>query len=405
MERLNEWFKAFVDIKKLTYEEAKSLLKQIKGLDDEQAKRELFNKVVLGTMYVIYDYLVKYKLYLAVNQDFDMDDLISSFTRQWISLLNSEDLEMFDSFDQVIDDFQLYYKSVIGISNDSQSITLDRGSRSLKRLFSLSEIRNIFKVYLKNIKEKGDCSVEDIKKAELNFDYENDELLEQVIETLDYLCQNDWNYKRNEKGILSAEDYHVILARLRNQRAKIASIFDQNQETLDNDDLEKIFKEGIVEDIISFLNYREQFIVVRYFGLYGQSKSTLEEIAEELGISRQRVCQIFDRIKIKIHGYLQARTKKEISFFDLVSTGRPLSRTQVHYLELDDDFTDEEIYVIKKLYMGEEEINKFEIQRNLQISDDIYQELIDTINQKLMRWKCSINSLDGYNSSLRKKSI
>ena len=56
----------------------------------------------------------------------------------------------------------------------------------------------------------------------------------------------------------------------------------------------------IVGDAVSTLTNREQDVLSRRFGLHGMDKHTFEQIADEYGVSRQRVRQIEQRAFSKL---------------------------------------------------------------------------------------------------------
>ena len=69
------------------------------------------------------------------------------------------------------------------------------------------------------------------------------------------------------------------------------------------DEMMKSSVEGMLMNILSSLEDREREIICMYFGIEGRDTHTLEEIGEEMGLTRERVRQIkercLDRIKQK----------------------------------------------------------------------------------------------------------
>ena len=47
-----------------------------------------------------------------------------------------------------------------------------------------------------------------------------------------------------------------------------------------------------VDDVLTHLGDREQFVITRYFGLDGNEALTLDRIGNQLGVTRERVRQI-----------------------------------------------------------------------------------------------------------------
>ena len=95
LEKLNTWFELVKGPKNLTIDEARELNKKIRKLPAN--RQELQEELILGTMYVIYDFLKNFSFIEDVNTIYDIDDFISSFCEVWIEnleqgLYNQNDL-------------------------------------------------------------------------------------------------------------------------------------------------------------------------------------------------------------------------------------------------------------------------------------------------------------------------
>lgn len=95
LEKLNTWFELVKGAKNLTIDEARELNKKIRKLPAN--RQELQEELILGTMYVIYDFLKDFSFIEDVNTIYDIDDFISSFCEVWIEnleqgLYNQNDL-------------------------------------------------------------------------------------------------------------------------------------------------------------------------------------------------------------------------------------------------------------------------------------------------------------------------
>lgn len=75
---LENWHLQFKDQKKLNFEEAKKLLKLASKETDELLKKQYYDKVILGTEHVIYEYLKNSKLYLLSSTEINTEDIISA---------------------------------------------------------------------------------------------------------------------------------------------------------------------------------------------------------------------------------------------------------------------------------------------------------------------------------------
>lgn len=91
---------------------------------------------------------------------------------------------------------------------------------------------------------------------------------------------------------------------------------------LDNDPYERLLKQlrrrEIVKEMLAKLNLREKRIIIWRFGLNGREPQTLEEIGKKLGISREMVRQLQNRILKKLEIFLKVRS---ITLYDLIEEG------------------------------------------------------------------------------------
>ena len=77
---LENWHLQFKDQKKLNFEEAKELLKLASKETDELLKKQYYDKVILGTEHVIYEYLKNSKLYLLSSLFYSFSTLFDKIT-------------------------------------------------------------------------------------------------------------------------------------------------------------------------------------------------------------------------------------------------------------------------------------------------------------------------------------
>ncbi len=68
---------------------------------------------------------------------------------------------------------------------------------------------------------------------------------------------------------------------------------------------------ALLEAVDNALSERERYIVTRIYGLDGDGQHTLEDVAQEIGKTRERVRQILGEAQTKIKGYANSRTREE----------------------------------------------------------------------------------------------
>lgn len=83
--KLDTWFELVRGEKNLSIDEARHLNDKIRKLPPN--RQELMEELVLGTMYVVYDFLKTFNFIESLNGPYDIDDLINSFCEVWIENL------------------------------------------------------------------------------------------------------------------------------------------------------------------------------------------------------------------------------------------------------------------------------------------------------------------------------
>lgn len=96
------------------------------------------------------------------------------------------------------------------------------------------------------------------------------------------------------------------------------SVVDTVKEEIDHDPLTLLidsnFKES-VDDWLDTLNRKQQDVIVRRFGLRGFEQSTLEDVGEEIGLTRERVRQIQVESLDHLKGLLAKKNLSQDIFF------------------------------------------------------------------------------------------
>jgi len=72
-------------------------------------------------------------------------------------------------------------------------------------------------------------------------------------------------------------------------------------------------REAMVREVLGTLNARERVIVARRLMVDGDGALTLEQLAKQFGISRERVRQLEERIKQKLARELRRLTEREVA--------------------------------------------------------------------------------------------
>lgn len=89
LDTLNDWYKQISGFEKLTLSEAQDLLRKANATDDIELKKLYKDKVILGTLYVVYDFINKNDFNYLKSTVYDMDDIISTCNEIWINMIES----------------------------------------------------------------------------------------------------------------------------------------------------------------------------------------------------------------------------------------------------------------------------------------------------------------------------
>ena len=98
----------------------------------------------------------------------------------------------------------------------------------------------------------------------------------------------------------------------------LAALNQKFQETplLPDAGLEQRDMENTIDTVLGELRPRERYVLEQRFGLEGGEKRTLKDIGNELGISKDRVCQLEARALRQLKRPSRAKSLKETAAFD-----------------------------------------------------------------------------------------
>ena len=98
MKELTQWYNQISSFPKLKLAEAQELYQKAINTEDENLKKVYMDKLILGTLYVVCEYIKRNGLELFVSSSYDMNDIISSFNAVWIKKIYNGDLLKVDRY-------------------------------------------------------------------------------------------------------------------------------------------------------------------------------------------------------------------------------------------------------------------------------------------------------------------
>ena len=81
---LEDWNEQFSNVEKLRISEVKELYKKINETDNKELRKNYYNKIILGTEHVVYNYLKSTNIYLLSSMNADTEDIIATTYETWI---------------------------------------------------------------------------------------------------------------------------------------------------------------------------------------------------------------------------------------------------------------------------------------------------------------------------------
>ncbi len=306
---LESWNLQFKNQKKLNFEEAKELLKLASKETDESLKKQYYDKVILGTEHVIYEYLKNSKLYLLSSTEINTEDIISATYGAWIECINEGLLLEKDGYSLITQSnkFNEKLKSKLGVKS------------TLKNSKIKSKIAEYFIKYYKAINNDKQEDTANIFK-ELNEETKNDKVLGQY----DFysLFQNIAQYleeNTNNKQLTATNIKKYIELILNNTIYASEDEYNLDSENIFENDIEKMILQNDFDELLKTLTPREQqTIYYIYFISKDDDENSVRksrtELAKILNVTPERVKLIQEKAprklrhkprSRKLNGYLE----------------------------------------------------------------------------------------------------
>ena len=290
MEELMQWYNQISSLPKLKITVAQELYRKAINTQDETLKKKYMDELILGTLYVVYEYIKRNGLELLVSSSYDMNDIISSFNSVWIKkiyngeLLNVERYSLLFSspyFNEVYNNLcgdEILVSEQLGVSTEClvELITLyiSYRNKGLEKPFKevieetfFTDRWNSWSYYIyKNV-------IETIP------------LLERIYNNLNFDKLDDLNV-----GKTKISDYLRLIINM----GLIEPISDELPDRNDMEDsiTTDIVMNHFIEDVDKVLDDRQKSIIHERYGLDNCKPQFLETVGQHHGITRERVRQI-----------------------------------------------------------------------------------------------------------------
>lgn len=291
MKELMQWYNQISSFPKLKLAEAQELYQKTINTEDENLKKVYMDKLILGTLYVVCEYIKRNGLELFVSSSYDMNDIISSFNAVWIKKIYNGDLLKVDRYSLLFTSpyYNEVYNNLFGdeiIVNEQFKVSIDCFVELLTT-YVLYRNKEINKPFREVIEE---TYFNDRWNSWSYFIYDDVmkliPLLEKIYRNLNFDKLEDLNL-----GKTKIADYLRLII-------NIGLIEPISNELPDNTDMEdSITTNMVMEDFIhdvdnAITNERERQIIHERYGLDNGIPLFLSDIGKIHNLSKDRVRQI-----------------------------------------------------------------------------------------------------------------
>ena len=286
---LMSWYNQISSLPKLKINVAQELYRKAINAQDEMVKKKYMEELILGTVYVVYEYIERNGLELLVSSSYDMNDIISSFNSVWIKKLYNGELLNVDKYSLLFTSpyFNEVYNNLCGdeiLVNEQLGVSTN----------CLIELITLYIAYRNKGLEKPFREVieetffTDRRNSWSYCIYKNViktiPLLERIYNNLNFDKLGDINM-----GKTKITDYLRLIINM-------GLIEPISNEIIDENDMEDsvttdIVMSHFVEDIDKILDDRQRTIIHERYGLDDCEPQVLEKVGQHHGITSERVRQ------------------------------------------------------------------------------------------------------------------
>lgn len=298
---LEKWNKQFSSVDKLKIAEVKDLYKKIDETDNPELKKNYYDKIILGTQYIVYNYLKSTGIHLLSSVEIGAEDIILSTYEAWIENIKNGKLRKAKAFSLVASGhhFDCEVSEKLGINNrfevpNRTTFYQDRKDFSENALSALKneQLREAFIKYYR-IEQTGAENL--LKEQEVLSSYDMSAnqkekiiiMFSKIREYLNSMIGTDKISNTNLKKYIKLVVNNTIAENFSNDLDFIDSR-EVDSDIIRNDMREKIFNTFQK----AHLTKREEFVIRSRFGLNDDCPKTLEEVGRSLDFSRDRVRQL-----------------------------------------------------------------------------------------------------------------
>lgn len=290
---LNMWNEKVKTLGKLKLKEAKELFIEMKKESNIKEKELKRKKLIEDTLYVPLNFINKNKVYFTNTISYDMNDVISTIYEIWIELIDAEILVSIDKYSNIFNYNSLFYTKLLD--------KLPIAKYSFERVVVLNTT-NFAEILISYIKLK-EITPEvtynkylDFIKKELNknkdvFKYFSGCYCLYSIYTLLEAITNKLTEVDSSKLSKAKIDKLKYLLIDRGLTDSIQTFEESLPIDIEKAIIEDNYNSQILNTLLNGLNGEEVELIRKRFGIGEYRCHTLEEVAKQINVTRERVRQ------------------------------------------------------------------------------------------------------------------
>ena len=313
LEILNEWDKTISSYHTFKFVEAREIYQKIVNISDSNLKRQYMHELIIGTLYVVSNFIKSNGLLYLNSVSYDMNDIISISNEIWLSKINSGKLLEVNSFREMFDSD--YYNELCS------SLGVTKYSISENTILDINTFIDLLMDYIK------------LKEKDIDFDYskllkfmKNNRRYTRTINKI-YYYGNNVDFCKIFDAIIKSfeledEDLNISKTKLN----KIKYILISNGLEYLRGDINDVIvgdttdsyidaccRKQVVDILLnSHLDDSLKDILVKRYGIFDGKCRTLGEVAKEHGVTRERIRQKETKALQKLRNPIYAKKFKEL---------------------------------------------------------------------------------------------
>lgn len=290
MERIKSFKEQISSFEKLSILQARDLYIRAIGLKNEVLKKMYMDKIILGTLHVVYNFIERNNLELLQSSCYDLDDFMSALTEAWIKKINEGELLNVDNYSFIFTPafFNEVYDSLGGRTiNISSQFNI-----------ALPEFSELFYFYVKLKNEGKKIEFNQLAKQVNN----NDSLLRLSAQYQNKLLSifnkmyNCLNFDKSQDLVLSKHKIAIFIRLLIDNGLNNTILKQPLNNTMEDNIINEMTTKDFVNTVDQILaNDKTRYIIHQRFGLDGDDSQTLEDIGKYYGVSRESIRQMEKR--------------------------------------------------------------------------------------------------------------